>query len=181
MTNRPIGPEAVKTPLEPSIVRRKSWVMLIIAVVVTLLAYQLEHHGLWGKLTNYSKTPQINLSGTHVSQRDLSLSLYRTGGPATYGSFVVQVTLKGVSGRRPWEVWGPKTLASLPSSALHNRYHFQQVKTGPWGLVVPLAAMARLTLPLSASADHKLKGAHRAEIIVQDVSGLAWTTVVPIR
>ncbi len=134
MTHRPVGSLAKRISLESSIVRRKSWGLLIIAVIVTLLAYQSEHHGLWGRLVNYSKTPQISLIGTRIRPRDLSLSLYRTGGPAMYGDFVVQVTLEGVGGHHSWEVWGPKALASLP----------------------------------------------RSQIIVQDVSGIHWTSVVPV-
>ncbi|MCL4318868.1 MAG: hypothetical protein M1596_03100 [Firmicutes bacterium] len=180
MTNRPIGSQAKRTALQDIGVRRKSWTLLIIAVIVSLLAYQLEHHGLWGKLINYSKTPQISLAGTGITSQDVSLGLYRTEGPATYGAFIVQVTLEGVNGHRSWEVWGPKSLASLPHSALSNRYHFQKVNRGPWGLIVPLAAKAQVRLPLNAYAVRQLKDAKRARIIVQDVSGIHWSRVVRV-
>lgn len=161
-------------------VRRRSWIMLIVAVLVTLVSYQLEHHGLWGKLVNYSKTPKLTLSKTSVTPNDLLLNLSRTAGPATYGSFVVQVTLRQPGASRALEVFGPHQLSRIPMTAIQNKYHFQQVTRGPWGLIVPLAAQARIRLTLGRKAHQRLIGVKTVIVTVQDVSGLSWTTTVPV-
>ncbi|CAB1130050.1 Thiosulfate dehydrogenase [quinone] small subunit [Candidatus Hydrogenisulfobacillus filiaventi] len=160
---------------------KQSWGMVIVAAALTLFTYQAFHHGLWGKLVNYNKTPKLTLSGTRLTTRDLSLDIYRPNGPDTYGSFVVQVALTEPGRATPVEVWGPKALAALPATAIRNRYHFQQVKEGPWGLVVPLSAQARVTLPLSPAAARVLAGSRQATVTVEDVSGLHWQTTVPVR
>ncbi|WP_053958199.1 TQO small subunit DoxA domain-containing protein [Sulfobacillus thermosulfidooxidans] len=167
-------------PLPQSKVKKQSVWMLIVAIFLTLWAYQFEHHGLWGKLVNYNKTPKLVLTRTALSPQRLALTIYRPNGPDTYGSFVVQVMVKGETSATPAEVWGPKQLAHLTPSAIHNKYFFQKVSTGPWGLVVPLSAQATIQLPLDNRAQMALKGQRDAIVKVEDVSGLTWQTTVPI-
>lgn len=166
-------------PANERAIRRISVFLVVVAAFLTLFAYQFEHHGLWGKLVNYNKAPLVTLTGTHFTKGSLSLSLYRPNGPDTYGSFVEQVALISPQTGQPLEVWGPRTLATVPRQRIHNTYQFQKVSTGPWGLVVPLSARATVQLPLDRSTQSALKDFHKVRLTVQDVSGLTWQIVVP--
>lgn len=151
-------------------------VMVAIAVVFTLVAYQYEHHGLWGKLVNYNKSPALILQGTKINGGVLTLAIYRPNGPDTYGSFPTQVEVLTHGGADVVESWGPSELAALPKSAIKNHYPIQKIAVGPFGLVVPLSAKGKVTMPLSAAATKALAGASQVGILVKDVSGLAWKT-----
>lgn len=160
--------------------RRRSLWMLVIGVVVTLFTYQYFHHGLWGKLNNYNKLPLLVLSGTTVTGNHLNLEVYRPNGPDTYGSFVEQVSISTPGQASAVEKWTPSMLSAVSKTDIRNAYHYQQVKTGPWGLVVPLASKASVQLPLSSSAVSILQPGVQAKITVEDVSGVKWTYVTQV-
>lgn len=159
--------------------KKQSIGMTIVAIVLTLSAYQFAHHGLWGTLVNYNKTPKLVLSGSAIHKGALQLAVYRPDGPDTYGSFIVTITITGDHSAIPAEVWGPKQLAHINARAIHNTYYFQRVVKGPWGLIVPLSARAHIDLSLSQTAQAQLRTTRRATLSVEDVSGLKWQTVVP--
>ncbi len=155
--------------------RKAGTIMLIIGVFFTLLTYQVEHNGLWGKLVNYNKLPLITMQGTSIQGDVLHLSLYRPNGPDTYGSFVEKVTITDPKSKSIIETWLPAALSKVPKAAIKNVYHYQKVKAGPWGLVVPLAAKAAVTLRLNTKAQAILATQHSAKITVEDVSGVKWS------
>lgn len=156
-------------------VRTQSVVMLVIGLFFTLFTYQYFHHGLWGKLNNYNKLPLIKMQGTTVQNNSLMLTLYRPNGPDTYGSFVEKVAIFIPSQKQAIETWSPTTLAQMDPTDIHNAFKFQHVHTGPWGLVVPLAAKATVNLPLTSTAAAAVTQAGTATVTVQDVSGVSWT------
>jgi hypothetical protein len=159
--------------------RRSLW-MLIIGAVVTLFTYQYFHHGLWGTLNNYNKLPLLVLNGTTVRGNHLNLEIYRPNGPDTYGSFVEQVSISTPGQASAVEKWTPAMLSAVAKTDIRNAYHYQQVKAGPWGLVVPLAAKASVQLPLSSSAVSALQPGAQVKITVEDVSGVKWTYVTKV-
>lgn len=161
-------------------VRRTSIIMLVAGVFFTLFTYQYFHHGLWGKMVNYNKLPKLQLAGTRVSSQQLDLSIYRPDGPDSYGSFVEQVALKAPGQSAPLAVWGPSQLAKLSASEIHNTYHFELIKPGPWGLVVPLSSKAVIQLPLNPTQSAALASSNSVTVAVQDVSGLHWNVSVPV-
>ena len=171
----------VSSPVKTAILKKQSIGMLIVAVFLTLWAYQFEHHGLWGKLVNYNKTPKLVLAGSSVNHNALNLDVYRPNGPDTYGSFVVQVAIRGIQETTPAEVWGPKQLARIGSHAIHNKYFFQKVSDGPWGFIVPLSAQAVIRIPLTNQALSRLTGQTKAVVTVEDVSGLQWQATIPVQ
>lgn len=174
-----VGPE---TPVDAKerAVRRTSIVMLVIGLFFTLFTYQYFHHGLWGKMVNYNKLPKLVLSGSTVSQNRLNLSIYRPDGPDSYGSFVEQVALKVPGQSAPVAVWGPSDLSKVAKGNISNKYHFEQIKTGPWGLVVPLSSKAVIQLPLSQEESAAIASANSITVAVQDVSGLHWSESISV-
>lgn len=162
-------------------IRNHSLVMLVLGVVITLFTYQYFHHGLWGKLNNYNKLPMLVLNGTTVKDGQLNLSIYRPNGPDTYGSFVEEVTLAKANSTTPLETWTPSMLSKVSPEDIENVYTYQHVKTGPWGLVVPLAAKATVALPIDTTAMTAIQQSGSAQVTVQDVSGVSWTYTISLK
>lgn len=159
-------------------VRNQSLAMIAIGIFISLFTYQYFHHGLWGKLNNYNKSPLIALNGTSIHGNDLNLTLYRPNGPDTYGAFVEKVTMTIPGTTDPIETWTPSMLSQIAPNEIQNAYPYQRVKTGPWGLVIPLSAKAVVKLPLSSDAMDAVSKASQAEVTVEDVSGIKWTYTV---
>lgn len=178
----PHSPTAVGTKSKANhTVRNQSLFMLIIGAFFTLFTYQYFHHGLWGKMTNYNKLPLIQMQGTTVQNDQLNLTLYRPNGPDTYGSFVEKVTVSVPGTKQPVQTWTPSTLSKVASADIHNVFKFQQVKTGPWGLVVPLSAKATVQLPLDSNSQAALSQAGKALVTVEDVSGTKWSYTAAVK
>lgn len=168
-------------PKVKSRLRAKSIFMLIIGAFFTLFTYQYFHHGLWGKLNNYNKVPLVQLQGTTIENSQLNLALYRPNGPDTYGSFVEKVAVAVPGSANPVETWTPAALAKVSKGDITNITKFQHVHTGPWGLVIPLAAKAKVTLPLNTTAQSAVQKAGKAVVTVEDVSGATWTVDAAVK
>ncbi|QQE79253.1 TQO small subunit DoxA domain-containing protein [Alicyclobacillus sp. SO9] len=162
-------------------VRMQGIAMLLVGVFFTLFTYQYFHHGLWGKLNNYNKKPMVTLQGTTIKNNQLNLALYRPNGPDTYGSFVEKVAVSVPGTANPVETWTPTVLAKVSKGDITNISKFQHVHTGPWGLIVPLAAKAKVDLPLNAAAQSAVQKAGQAVVTVQDVSGAKWTVSAAVK
>lgn len=154
--------------------------MLVVGIVISLGAYQYQHHGLWGKMVNYNKTPRLVLQGTTIQGNQMELKVSRPDGPDTYGSFVEKVTLTRPNQTSPVAVWTPPSLKNIAKGNIHNVYPYERIKTGPWGLVVPLSAKATIDLPLTASTMSSLQNTKQVKVTVEDVSGLKWSYEAPV-
>ncbi len=155
-------------------------VMLVIGIVVSLGTYQYQHHGLWGKMVNYNKTPLLVLQGTAIQGNQMNLTIYRPNGPDTYGSFVEKIALTAPNQSSPVAVWTPSTLKNIAKNDIHNDYLYERIKAGPFGLVVPLSAKATIDLPLSKATLKSLTHEKQVKVTVEDVSGLKWSYESPI-
>ena len=156
---------------------------VIITAVVTafimLVTYQAFHNGLWGKLTNDSKVPQVAISGQSVASNGaLDLTLYRSGGPDTYGAFIVAV--KVLEQGKPIEVYTPKELSTLPKTAIKNDVLLSQAKVNHFSIVLPLAAKAEISLP-PAAPGLQLTPGQKLTVVVYDVSGQKWSAPASVR
>ncbi len=153
-------------------VMRVAGLFAVASLLITLATNQAFAGGVWGPPHNDSKVPHLALSNAALtSSGDVSLRVYRDGGPDTYGAFVVSATVIDAAGVTV-ETFDAQALATLPRSALTN-YYVNVVRPGPSSLVVPLAAKADLRL--SPPAPVRLSdGAYR--VVLTDVSGTSWTT-----
>jgi uncharacterized membrane protein YphA (DoxX/SURF4 family) len=149
----------------------------VVAFGWTLYTNQAFAGGVWGKLHNLSKEPHIALSEP-VLNRDgsLQLTLFRDGGPDTYGAFIVAVSVKDNSGQ-VMQTFDAQQLAGLPAEAIENRYPVK-AQPGAHSLEVPLGSLARIQFrPQNVT---KLSpGDYSVE--VTDVCGLHWTTQVQVQ
>jgi thiosulfate dehydrogenase [quinone] large subunit len=145
----------------------------IVTAFIMLATYQAFHNGLWGKLYNDSKLPQVQISGQSVaSDGALHLTLYRSGGPDTYGAFIVAIQV--LSQGKPVEVYTPKQISALPKSAIKNELKLSQAKVNHFALVLPLAAKTSISLP-PAAPNLALSAGQELTVIVYDVSGQKWS------
>ncbi len=145
----------------------------IVTAFIMLATYQAFHNGLFGKLYNDSKLPQVAISGQSVTTDGaLHLTLYRSGGPDTYGAFIVAI--KVLAQGKSIEVYTPKLLSALPKSAIRNELMLSQAKVNHFALVLPLAAKAAISLP-PAAPNLALGAGQRLTVVVYDVSGQKWS------
>lgn len=142
-----------------------------VVVLVMLATYQVFFNGLWGKLHNHSVRPEVELSQVRAdsSTGAVSFRVYRSGGPDTYGAFLVAARLKDADGNVIGDA-GVAELAGINPESVANEY---LVKVRPKGnaLVVPLggAATIDMVVPHSGVA---------AVLEVEDVSGLKFEGVI---
>ena len=71
---------------------------------------------------------------------------YLDGGTPAVASHLVQASITDATGH-VIAVWDMAALSALPKAAIHNDFTYNQVKTGPYGLVAEVGAMATITLP----------------------------------
>jgi len=151
----------------------------VVTALIMLITYQAFHNGLWGKLYNDSKTPQVAITGqTVASDGALQLTLYRSGGPDTYGAFIVAI--KVMAQGKPVEVFTPKQIAALPKSAVKNAVVLSQAKVNHFALVLPLAAKAAVSLP-PAAPGLSLPQGEKVQVVVYDVSGTKWAAATTVQ
>ncbi len=155
---------------QPRWFRRTVLVLSLGILALTLATNQIFYGGVWGQLHNDSKSPHFALSNAQISSTgSVHLTLYRDGGPDTYGAFVTTIRVRNASNEIV-ENFDPVALKALPPGSVNNEFALK-VHPGPYGLVAPLGSKA--TLDLIPSAPKTLpQGAYNLE--VEDVSGLKW-------
>jgi thiosulfate dehydrogenase [quinone] large subunit len=91
------------------------------------------------------------LTNAVLTPRGLDFHAYLDGGTPEAMSRIVQAKLTGPDGRAV-ETWSMSDLSRLPKSAIHNDFAYNQIKTGPYGLVSEIGAEATIALPVTATA-----------------------------
>lgn len=157
--------------------RKVSIMVMVLAFVglcITLITNQAFYGGVVGTLHNLSKSPHLTISQVVLQENGgLSFTLYRDGGPDTYGAFIVRVTVEDNTGNTV-EVIDSSNLARLQAGAIKNDYPVK-VHVGPYGLVVPLGGRAQVYFK-ATSPTHLPAGHYR--VIVEDVSGAIFSAEV---
>jgi len=104
----------------------------------------------------------------------LTLTIYRTDGPDTYGSFVEDIVLLDNKGNLIENI--KPNNKNISKNDIKN-YYFNKIEPNKYSLVVPLGAKA--TLNIKPQKDLSLsKGNYTVELI--DVSGLKWSKNVSL-
>jgi thiosulfate dehydrogenase (quinone) len=151
--------------------------LAVFAIGITLYTNQAFAGGVWGKLHNPSKKPHITLSQPVLDQKgDLQLTMYRDGGPDTYGAFVTAVTVENSSGK-PVLTFDSQQLCNLPSSAIENRYPVK-IHPGAESLEVPLGSEARIQLDPKTPSN---LSPGKYIVNVTDISGAEWSIPVTVQ
>jgi hypothetical protein len=162
--------------LPPDQSRRLVSMILAVGVLsagAMLYSYQAFFNGLWGGMHNYSKLPHLQVTEPLVqTDGTVKVRLYRDGGPDTYGAFVVEVRIQDASGKI-LESFKADELAKVPAGSIDHLHKLQPIKTGPYGLVLPLGAggVVDLKPPTPASLSH----GESVTLTIIDVSGAKWS------
>lgn len=139
----------------------------IIVVVIMLATYQAFFNGLWGKLHNHSVKPEIEISQVTINPTtdEIMFRIYRSGGPDTYGAFIIKGRLKDAAGAVIGEISADQ-LSRINSDNIANEY-LVKVQSKTNALLVPLggAATVSLSLPHSGLA---------SSLELEDISGLTF-------
>lgn len=156
----------------PLSIKQLSKVVISGAVILFILALytnQVFHNGVWGPLHNKSVKPKIEISNANIDNGNLSFKVYRVEGADVYGSFLIGITLKDVSGKVLLQKDGEE-LAQFPLIDIKNDY-VAKVAPGEHSLIIPLGSKAILTIRNDA-----LKSLPNGtyELILTDVSGITW-------
>jgi thiosulfate dehydrogenase [quinone] large subunit len=140
------------------------------SLVLTLATNQIFYGGLWGRLHNDSKTPHFALTNGRITAAgSVRFTLYRDGGPDTYGAFITTIRVRNAASEIV-EQFDPGALKMLPPGSVRNTYALK-VGPGPYGLIAPLGSKAILDL-VPGRASTLPEGSYTIE--VEDVSGLKW-------
>jgi uncharacterized membrane protein YphA (DoxX/SURF4 family) len=145
----------------------------VLSAGAMLYSYQAFFNGLWGGMHNYSKQPHLLVTDPLVqTDGKVKVRLYRDGGPDTYGAFVVEVRVQDASGK-VLERFEADQLAKVPAGSIDQLHKLQPIKTGPYGLVLPLGAggVVDLEPPTPASLSH----GESVTLTIIDVSGAKWS------
>jgi hypothetical protein len=138
-----------------------------------LYSYQAFFNGLWGGMHNASKQPHLQVTEPLVqTDGTVKVRLYRDGGPDTYGAFVVEVRVQDASGT-VLERFEADQLAQVPAGSIEQRHQLHPIKTGPYGLVLPLGAGGVVALKVPAPAS--LRHGEAVTLTIIDVSGAKWS------
>jgi thiosulfate dehydrogenase [quinone] large subunit len=146
-----------------------SYIFTFITMLVTLYTYQAFHGGLYGKLFNLSKNPKIEILDANIKKDGtLTMTLYRTDGPDTYGAFITQVELLDKD-NNCLETFQPNN-TNVQGNDIKN-FYFNKTLPNSYSLVVPLGAKSEIKF-ISKKKLFLQKGIYQIE--VSDVSGLKW-------
>ena len=141
----------------------------VITVFLMLWTNQAFVGGLWGPLANPSAKPSIKVSEVTGSGTSLKLTVFRDGGPDTYGAFVTQLTVLDSSCNAITTVSDSDLAKIAKAGEIANAYP-AHVAAGPDGFTVPLGALGTMTLDMGTSVDQV------AVVQLRDVSGTWWAS-----
>ncbi|MCB9866478.1 MAG: quinol oxidase [Phycisphaerales bacterium] len=148
-------------------------VCAVAVLALTLFTNQVFHGGVWGRLHNKSVRPVVEISKARITGDALAMELTRVEGADVYGSFAIGVTLSDAGGA-VIAAWSADELARLTPADIANR-HVAQVKPGAHSLVIPLGALAEVTLH---APQLRTLAPGRYAVELADISGLRWTADV---
>ncbi|MGM0532314.1 MAG: TQO small subunit DoxD [Bacteroidota bacterium] len=133
-----------------------------------LLMNQVHHGGLWGKLHNYSKFPDIQVTQFEkLRDHSFQLNLYRDKGPETYGSFLIRLDVIRNKGDT-LHTFNNRYMQNIKKESIDNQY-INKIQPGENSLLVPLGAKADVTFRLPEGK--KLIKGQEYTFVFTDISG----------
>ena len=139
---------------------------------ITLGTNQVFHGGLWGTLHNKSVKPKLEITETHMDEKNVSFDLFRTEGVDVYGSWVIKIEIVDSDGT-PVVTYDQDKLTALNPELISN-YYVAKIKSGKHSLIVPLGAKANIHLPHGGIPVIK----DNYKIKITDISGLNWEQAI---
>jgi len=159
------------------LIKKITFIFALVGIFITIYTNQAFYGGVWGKLHNPSKHPQVTITKPVLNpDGKLSLTLYRNAGPDTYGAFIIKIKIKDDKGGTI-ESFNADFLSKVKKEDIKN-FYISKAHPGKYSLVVPLSSMAKIKLnPTTPLSLHSGK----YTIEVTDVSGTNWHTSCEIK
>jgi len=148
--------------------RKTTYAISAVVILYVIGMNQVHHGGVWGKLHNYSKNPDIQVMDyTRLDDSTFSLKLYRDKGPETYGSFIIKLKVKDSTGNTIHS-FGQPYMRDIRKNDINNTY-INKIRPGAHSLLVPLGSKGRVTFHLPDTVRlHKDKN---YRFVLSDISG----------
>lgn len=125
-------------------------VFLIFTMLFTLSTYSYyrgavisRYHA--GPVSAYQYHLQLS-QGTLLQNGNVSFNLYVNAGPDAAPTYIIRIELKNQNGQLI-EKWDRKKLSQLSQTQVKNKYRYNQIRVGLYGLIAPVSAEAKITLP----------------------------------
>ncbi len=122
---------------------------LACTIIFTLSTYNYYRGGIFsyhpGPVSAYKY--HIKLSNGKLSiDSAITFTLYVDAGPSAAPTYVIRVELLNSHGKLIKE-WSGKQLSELPDAQVINKYPYNKILIGPYGIIAPVSAEANITLP----------------------------------
>jgi thiosulfate dehydrogenase (quinone) len=85
-------------------------------------------------------------NGVVTTDGAVTFTLNVDAGDSAVPSHIIRIELRNSAGKT-LEVWIGKALGTLPDTDIINKYSYNRIMTGPYGLVAPVSAVAQIKLP----------------------------------
>ncbi len=152
-------------PLPVSGASFRNFALIVLAGTVVFNVATYDHYR--GSVYSAFHGGPVSPTKHHLALNDAAVSpggkltfhAYLDGGTPEEPSHIVNVALLGKDGAVLHQ-WDTTSLSGLPKDAIHNDYAYNKFKTGPFGLIAQMGAMAEISLPLQGftpPADSKLR------------------------
>ncbi|MDU2065488.1 MAG: TQO small subunit DoxD [Sporomusaceae bacterium] len=138
-------------------------------VIAMLWTNQAFVGGLWGPLSNPSAKPHVQIDQISAKGTQVTIKVFRDGGPDTYGAFVTELVAEDANGTVLADLRGEHLSAVMKKATIQNSFPLK-VKAGPDGIIIPLGAEAIVNLDLGKDVSNVTK------ITLRDVSGVKWVS-----
>lgn len=123
---------------------------LIFTILFTLTTYNYYRGAIFSK---YHSGPvsayeyNIKLSNGIVHQNgSVTFNLYVNAGPAAVPTYITRIELSDSHGKLI-EEWRRLQLKNLVANQVHNKYAYNKISIGSYGIIAPVSAEAEITLP----------------------------------
>lgn len=147
--------------------RQYGFVFAIFTMVFTLGTYNYYRGAIFSP---YHAGPvsgvdhSIKLGDGHINANgSIEFTAYVNAGTPAEPSNIIRIELIAQNGSLV-EVWTAKLLSSLPASNIKNDYVYNQITTGPNGLVAPVSAKAVIVLPPEQPSLNLAKGNYQLQL-----------------
>ncbi len=126
-----------------------------LAVLAAVLAFNIGTYSYYrGSVVTAFHSGPVGSTRHHFALSDGALlpdggvkfHIYLDGGTPEAPAHIMKAELTGDE-NEPLETWNTDTLTQLPADLIHNDFAYNKFKTGPYGIVAEMGAMATITLP----------------------------------
>ena len=154
----------------------KRYALILSCITLAFVLYTNQHFvgGVYGPFHNPAIGVDVKFHAELQKKGILSLTLYCSQAPETYGAFIVSVAVK--NSQNQMIVNYDTQLRNLSPTQIHNHYIVKAAANG-YSFVLPLGSLSTIQLlppqPMQLAAGNY-------KVIVTDVSGKSWQTDVTL-